>query len=80
MFLLLFLSTHCIIGNMKRQAKRTKKRILNIQVSQEQYDYALALSKRVEGCPRPEEGSIAHGFKWALCSYAKSEGLNISVS
>jgi 4'-phosphopantetheinyl transferase EntD len=68
------------IIRMKKNTANRKRRDTHLTVTQEQYDYALALSKRVPNCPRPIEGSIAHGFKWALCECARREGIEISIS
>lgn len=43
-----------------------------IKITKTEQRYARALSKRTGNCPRPNEGSVAHGLKWALRWYAKS--------
>jgi hypothetical protein len=48
-----------------------------IRLSIDEKRYALALSKRVPGCPRPDAGSVAHGLKWALNEQAKKEGIRL---
>lgn len=49
------------------------KRVFVMRVSEDEYRYAKALSKRAGKCPRPNEGSVAHGFKYALREMAKNE-------
>ena len=50
---------------------------LSMRLTPDEYRYALALSKRVPGCKRPECGSIAHGLRWALREQARREGLKM---
>lgn len=54
-----------------------KIKVVPIKMTIDEYRYAMALSKRVPGCPRPNVGSVAHGLKWCLKEHAKREGLQI---
>jgi hypothetical protein len=58
---------------MKRKAKALKPFSMKLTIAE--YRYALALSKRVPECPRPDSGSVAHGLKWCLRENAKREGV-----
>jgi len=50
---------------------------LNIKITSDEYEYAKALSKRIDGCARPNVGSVAYGFKWCLRKNAKEEGKDL---
>ena len=52
-------------------------KVLSLRLTEDEYRYAIALSKRVPKCPRPECGSVAHGLKWALREQARREKLKI---
>jgi len=49
-----------------------------IKLTIDEKRYALALSKRVSGCPRPFIGSIAHGLKYCLRKMAKVENVPLN--
>lgn len=51
---------------------------LTIRLTVDEYRYAIALSKRVPGCKRPECGSVAHGLKWSLRQMAKQENVPLN--
>jgi hypothetical protein len=54
---------------------------LHIKLTVEEERYAKAYSKRSPyKCPRPKEGSVAHGFKSLLHLQAEKEGVPLKNS
>jgi hypothetical protein len=58
-----------------------ENKIIQIKLSAEEMRYAKALSLRSKfRCPRPNEGSVAHGLKSLLHEKAKEENIQIAGS
>jgi len=69
-----------IPGNLyeRRNAKMRKtEKTICIRLTVDEYRYAIALSKNVGKCKRPECGSVAHGLRWSLREHARREKINI---
>lgn len=53
-------------------------RIVNIKMTEAEKRYAKAISLRSKyKCPRPKEGSVAHGLKCLLHEQAEKEKINL---
>jgi len=57
--------------------KKEELKTLSIKLTATERRYAMAISKRYGICPRPNQGSIAHGLKQALRVVAKIEKIDI---
>ena len=51
-----------------------------IKTTQDERDYALAKSKKLPNCPRPNDGSMAHTLLWALHQMARKDGIKLERS
>jgi hypothetical protein len=57
------------------------ERIIVIKMTEEEKRYAKAISLRSKWrCPRPIEGSVAHGLKCLLHERAEKEKINLQNS
>ena len=53
---------------------------INIRMTKEEKLFAREQSKKYPGCPRPNEGSVAHYIKWIIHQHAKKIGKQLRTS
>ena len=58
---------------IKTVAKEHVLRNANLRLSKEQKRIMKHCSKKISGCPRPEEGSINHFMQYAIVKILKAE-------